>query len=96
MTAKQLQLEAFEEKIFLILLGEGKTIEEMHKETGIGYANLIEKTNRLLKEKKIKKLAGFPTRFALAQETKKIAKKILAKRDFSDLEKITCDANRVV
>lgn len=87
---KALGLEEFEEKIFLILLENGKTMEAMHEETGIAYNKLIAKVNKLLKEKKIKKLDGFPTRFALEKASEKIAKKILAKKDFSDLEQITC------
>lgn len=90
MNAKKLQLEEFEEKIFLLLFSSGKTMEEMHKETGIPYNKLIAKINRLLKEKKIKKLQGFPTRFALEKESERMAKKVLAKRDFSDLGQITC------
>ena len=93
---KALQLEEFEEKIFLILLGEGKTIEELHVETGIGYDKLIAKVNALLKEKKIKKMQGFPTRFALEKESEKIAKKIAAKKDFSDLQQACTECKKAV
>lgn len=90
MTAKKLQLEEFEEKIFLLLFGEGKTIEQLHSETGIGYNRLLPKIKKLLNEKKIKKMRGYPTKFALEKESERITKKILAKSDFSDLEQITC------
>ncbi len=90
MTAKKLQLEEFEEKIFLLLFGEGKTIEQLHSETGIGYNRLLPKIKKLLNEKKIKKMQGYPTKFALEKESERMAKKILAKSDFSDLEQITC------
>jgi hypothetical protein len=91
MTAKKLELEEFEEKIFLLLLGEGKTIEQLHSETGIGYNKLLPKIKKLLTEKRIKKMSGFPTRFELEKESERTAKKILAKKDFSDLEQITCE-----
>jgi len=90
MTAKKLELEEFEEKIFLLLFEGGKTIEQLREETGTGYNRLLPKIKNLLKEKKIKKMQGYPTRFALEKESERIAKKILAKSDFSDLEQITC------
>lgn len=87
MKTNALQLEEFEEKIFLILLEKEKTIEEIHSETSMPYNKLMAKIKKLLKEKKIKKLSGYPTKYVLEKETEKIAKKILAKKDFSDLEK---------
>jgi predicted transcriptional regulator len=93
MKANSLQLEEFEERIFLFLLGTGKTIEEINSETSIPYNKLMQKINKLLKEKKIKKLPGYPTKYALEKQSELIAKRILAKRDFSDLEKC-CDAEK--
>ena len=87
---KKTGLSVLEIHVLVRLVSGSKTAEQLRKNLGANYAELLQALKKLVLKKRIERKKGYPTRYKLSDSSLLLAKKLRAKHDMSDLLSDPC------